>query len=86
MSFAHEHPECGIKMYGTVVVGSKGQIVIPKDVREELHIDSGDAMVVVTKHGRAIGMVKADDLPEFMDYMKREMETLQAMALKNQAQ
>lgn len=62
------------KMYGSVVVGSKGQIVIPKDVREELGIETGDSLIVVVKHGKAIGMIKSDDLDEFMQFMQREME------------
>lgn len=65
--------ECDVRMYGSVVVGSKGQVVIPKDVREELSISPGDTLIVVTKHGKAIGMIKSDDLHEFMEYMKREM-------------
>lgn len=65
--------DCGVRMYGSVVVGSKGQVVIPKDVRDELSISPGDTLIVVTKHGKAIGMVKADDIHEFMEYMKREM-------------
>jgi AbrB family looped-hinge helix DNA binding protein len=32
-----------------VKVGSKGQIVIPKDIRELLHIEEGDTLMVVTK-------------------------------------
>jgi AbrB family looped-hinge helix DNA binding protein len=74
--FENPPAECGIKMYGSVVVGSKGQVVIPRDVRAELGIEPGDSMIVLTKHGKAIGMVKSDDLEEFMEYMKREMETL----------
>lgn len=29
--------------------------------------------MVVTKHGKAIGMVKTDDMAEFMEYMRVEM-------------
>ncbi len=47
-------PECGIRMHGSVIVGSKGQVVIPKDVRELLGIESGDNLVVITKHGKAV--------------------------------
>ncbi len=67
-------PQCSFKMYGSVVVGSKGQVVIPKDARAELSISPGDSLIVITKFGKAIGMIKSDDLNEFMEYMKREME------------
>ncbi|MDD2917098.1 MAG: AbrB/MazE/SpoVT family DNA-binding domain-containing protein [Candidatus Gracilibacteria bacterium] len=66
--------ECGVRMFGSVTVGTKGQVVIPKEVRETLDINPGDALVVVTKHGKAIGMIKADDMEVFMEYMQREME------------
>lgn len=69
------HSACDMRMAGSVVVGTKGQIVIPKDVRDELGIVPGDSLFVLTKHGKAIGMIKTDDLPAFMEYMKAEMET-----------
>lgn len=65
--------ECGVKMFGSVTVGTKGQVVIPKEVRELLGIESGDTLVVVTKHNKAIGMVKTDDMQAFMEYMQKEM-------------
>lgn len=65
--------KCDVKMYGSVTVGTKGQVVIPKEVREDLGINPGDTLVVVTKHGKAIGMVKADDMQAFMEYMQKEI-------------
>lgn len=64
---------CDIKMFGNVTVGTKGQVVIPKEVRDTLHINPGDTLVVVTKHNKAIGMVKSDDMEAFMEYMQKEM-------------
>ena len=43
-------------------------------MREELGIETGDSLIVVVKHGKAIGMIKSDDLDEFMQFMQREME------------
>ncbi|MDD2486878.1 MAG: AbrB/MazE/SpoVT family DNA-binding domain-containing protein [Candidatus Gracilibacteria bacterium] len=75
-----ENQECidmqkkgGLKMYSTVTVGTKGQIVIPKEVREALNINPGDNLVVVTKHNKAIGMLKSDDMEIFMEYIRKEM-------------
>ena len=80
---AREIKACGVKMHGTAVVGAKGQVVIPKDVREMLRIESGDTLVVITKHGKALAMIKTDDMEEFMAYMQQEMETLRRMMVEN---
>ena len=72
--FAHDDTECDVKMFGSVTVGTKWQVVIPKEVREALNINPGDTLMVLTKHGKAIGMIKADDMPAFMEYMLSEMK------------
>lgn len=64
--------KCGVKMHTTVTVGTKGQVVIPQEVRELLKIKPGDTLMVVTKHGKAVGMVKMDDVNELMEYIKKE--------------
>ncbi len=67
-------PDCDMKMHTTVTVGTKWQIVIPQDVRSMLGIKPGDTLMVITKHQKAIGMIKTDDMAEFMAYMRVEME------------
>ncbi|MCK9273145.1 AbrB/MazE/SpoVT family DNA-binding domain-containing protein [Candidatus Gracilibacteria bacterium] len=64
--------KCGVKMHTTVTVGTKGQVVIPQEVREMLNIKPGDTLMVVTKHGKAVGMVKLDNVDELMEYIKKE--------------
>lgn len=66
--------DCDVRMFGSVTVGTKGQVVIPKEIRDMLQIESGDTLMVLTKHDKAIGMIKTDDLEAFMEYMKKEME------------
>jgi len=61
-------------LVGTVTVWSKGQVVIPKEVREELDISEWDKLMVLTKHGMAIGLIKSDNVPEFLSYMQQEIE------------
>ena len=36
----------GKKLYGTATVGSKGQIVIPSDAREEMGLKPGDKLYI----------------------------------------
>ncbi len=68
------HGKCGVKMHTTVTVGTKWQVVIPQEVREMLGIKPGDTLMVVTKHGKAVGMVKMDDIDELMAYIKEEQK------------
>lgn len=74
-----EDEKCiGVKMHGSVVVGTKGQIVIPSDVRKLLNLNSGDSMSVITKHGKAVCLIKMDDLKIFMEYMQQEIDSLKS--------
>ena len=47
----------------SVTVGSKGQIVIPKEAREVFHIHPGDTLLLLgdTEHGLAIPQKDAFD-------------------------
>ncbi len=67
--------EWGIKMHTSVTVWTKWQVVIPSEVRELLKIKAWDNLMVVTKHWKAIWMVKMDDIDELMEYMKKEMRS-----------
>lgn len=62
----------GVKMHGSVTVGTKGQIVIPKDVRDMLNIEEGDILMSMSKHGKFVGFIKAEDMAEFINILKAE--------------
>jgi AbrB family looped-hinge helix DNA binding protein len=53
----------GIEIFGTVKVGERGQIVIPKEAREMFEISPGDLLMIVgnTRMG-GIGIIKADNM------------------------
>lgn len=65
--------------YGTVTVGSKGQIVIPKEVREKMDISEGDQLFVMLKDNKAIGLIKANDLQEMLQMMQQEIDIIRKM-------
>ncbi|NDK07698.1 AbrB/MazE/SpoVT family DNA-binding domain-containing protein [Candidatus Gracilibacteria bacterium] len=67
--------KCGIWIHGAVTVGAKGQVVIPSQIRKYLDINVGDSLMVVTKYGKAIGMVKQNDIEELMAFMEAEMNS-----------
>lgn len=70
------HKEWWLKLHSTVTVWTKGQVVIPAEVRELLNLKSWDTLMVITKYGKAIWMIKTDDIDVMMEYMKKEMENM----------
>lgn len=53
-------PPKGKHIFGTVRVGEKGQIVIPKDARNMFHIQPGDSLVVLGDEGSGLAILKSD--------------------------
>lgn len=65
------------KLYGTTTVGTKGQIVIPADVREEFSIESGDRLYVVgSKQGGWIGLVHEDQMRAMLNHLTEHIEVV----------
>lgn len=50
------------RVAGTVRVGEKGQIVIPKGARDLLNIQPGDTLLVLADEKRGIAITKDDVL------------------------
>jgi AbrB family looped-hinge helix DNA binding protein len=51
--------------YGTVKVGERGQIVIPKKARDEYDINPGDSLAVFADNNKVIKIMKADMMRDF---------------------
>lgn len=63
------------KLYGTATVGTKGQVVIPADAREELDIQTGDRLYVVGSCERKwVGFIKEEQLRELIDHITDNVE------------
>lgn len=54
----------GKHIFGTVKVGERGQIVIPKEAREIFNINPGDTLLVLGDEDQGIAVVKADVMQE----------------------
>jgi AbrB family looped-hinge helix DNA binding protein len=52
-------------LFGSVKVGERGQIVIPKEAREIFGIQQGDILLVLGDVDRGIALVKADTIQAF---------------------
>ena len=64
--------KCELKVIGVANVWPKGQIVIPKELRELLWVKTWDGFVVILKGGKFIGLVRNEDMSELMAYFKSE--------------
>lgn len=64
------------KLYGTAAVGSKGQVVIPSDAREEFGINTGDRLYVVgSKEHGWVGLIKEEQFRELIDRITDNVES-----------
>ena len=59
-------PPKGKHMFGTVTVGARGQIVLPKKAREVFQIKAGDTIMGLGDEAQGIALVKADDMIDFV--------------------
>ena len=58
-------------LYGTAKIGEKGQIVIPKEAREEFDMQPGDMVIIMGKKGKGLGIAKATAMNRMLaKYMK----------------
>lgn len=57
------------KLYGTATIGSKGQIVIPADAREELGMKPGDRLYVLSTGTGGVVLLKEDMLEDIVEKM-----------------
>lgn len=55
------------KFVGISKVGEKGQIVIPKEVRDMFDIKPGDSIIVLCDRSRGIALLKADAIEDLSD-------------------
>jgi AbrB family looped-hinge helix DNA binding protein len=63
------------RLYGTVKVGDRGQVVIPAEARRELDIKPGDLLFVMAgRNRRGIAMVKADAMRELAEKIMQGLE------------
>lgn len=65
----------GKHLWGTVAIGSNGQIVIPKVARELFGLKEGDRLVILGDEAEGIALVKAVDFEKKMQealYMSQQ--------------
>jgi len=57
----------GKHIFGTVKVGEKGQIVIPKEARDIFGIKPGDSLMLIGDETSGLAIITSSQLNEFFD-------------------
>lgn len=74
----------GIKFYGSATVGTKGQIVIPAEAREELKLAEGEKLIVLRDpHAGGLIILKAEMLETMMEQMQSKFGKLSEAVKKH---
>ena len=64
----------GHYIFGTVKVGERGQIVIPREARDKFNIKAGDTLIVLGDEKWGIAVTKSDVLQKFASDIFQKME------------
>jgi len=68
------------KLYGTATVGTKGQVVIPAEAREDLGLEPGDRLYVMNAmHGAGVIFLKEEMLETFVEQVLAQVEALRTL-------
>lgn len=60
-------PPKGRHLFGTVTVGERGQIVIPKKARDIFGIEPGDKLLVLGDEAQGLALMTGNKMTEFID-------------------
>ena len=60
------------KYVGVCKVGEKGQIVIPKEIRNMFDINPGDSVIVLCDKEKGIALLKADVIDSLTDKVLKQ--------------
>lgn len=73
------------KLFGTATVGSKGQVVIPAEARQEMGIEPGDRLYVLgSPKGKWVGFVQEEQLREMLNHLTENVQQYNDLLNTNQ--
>ena len=67
-------PPRGKHIFGTVTVGERGQVVIPKAARDLFGIGAGDSLVVLGDEDQGLAIMKADSFLAGVENLRKMVE------------
>ena len=60
---------------GVTSVGERGQVVIPAEIREKFKLKKGEKLLVFSKSDKFIGLVRADQMSQFLKKILYHIES-----------
>ena len=71
----HKKMRQGQRLYGTTVIGARGQVVIPAEARKEFGLHPGDQMVILgNKFGKVLTIIESNNLSKFVGMVTKHLE------------
>lgn len=64
--------KCTIRICGTGSIGTKWQIVIPKEARDVMWLSPGDSVTFMLKDEKILWVIPNDSIEHLMDYIESE--------------
>ncbi len=65
------------KIFGSMVVSPRGQVVIPANARKELNIGSGDTLLACgMPHGEGLLLLKVDAVERMLSAMSEQLDSI----------
>jgi AbrB family looped-hinge helix DNA binding protein len=65
-------------VYGTVKVGARGQIVIPKEARDAFNINPGDNVMIAGDISKGLAIISMDKIRDFLKH--HTIETFEGLS------
>jgi AbrB family looped-hinge helix DNA binding protein len=71
------HPNMNVTFFGASTIGEKGQVVIPVEGRQELHMNPGDKLIFMGDTDKGILIVaKAEVIEQHMSNIQANFESM----------
>jgi AbrB family looped-hinge helix DNA binding protein len=68
------------KFYGAVIVGERGQIVIPAEARREMEITPGEKLIIMGGfHGDGLMIIKTKSVAQLLNKFTEQMSLFERM-------
>ncbi|MFH1234052.1 MAG: AbrB/MazE/SpoVT family DNA-binding domain-containing protein [Candidatus Diapherotrites archaeon] len=71
-----KHKICEGHLIGMSKVGGRGQVVIPKEVRDLFGIKAGDNLIIIGDEGERIVLIKPEQLEEFATRLLQSVKNI----------